>query len=86
MLAEKRLIESPIAQEDAQMMAINNSLLTKVARKGSLMEAFRVLKFAPEPQCLGIVVGWRHGPGLVGGLQSPRPREPKGGGNRLARF
>lgn len=54
MLAEKRLIESPIAQEDAKMMAVDSSSLTKVAQKGSSMEAFRALEFAPEPQCLGI--------------------------------
>ena len=51
MLAEKRLIESLIAQKDAQMIAIDSSLLTKVAQIGSLMEAFRALEFAPEPQC-----------------------------------
>lgn len=54
MLAEKQLIASPIAQEDARMIAIDNSLLTEVAQKGSLMEAFRALELAPEPQCLGI--------------------------------
>lgn len=54
MLAEKRLIERPIAQEDAQMINIDGSLLTEIAQKGSSIEAFRTLEFAPEPQCLGI--------------------------------
>lgn len=54
MLAEKQLIESPIAQKDAQMIAIDSSLLIQVAQKGSSMKAFRALEFAPEPQCLSI--------------------------------
>lgn len=54
MLVEKRLIESPIAQEDAQLIDIDNSLLTEIAQKGSSIEAFVTLEFAPEPQCLGI--------------------------------
>ena len=53
-LAKQRLIESPIVQEDVQMMATDSSLLNKVAQKGSLIEAFRALDFAPEPQYLGI--------------------------------
>lgn len=54
MLSEKRLIESPIAQEDAQKINIDGSLLAEIARKGSSIEAFGTLEFAPEPQCLGI--------------------------------
>lgn len=72
MLAEKRLIESPIAQEDAQMIDIDGSLLTEIARKGPSIEAFGTLEFPPE--CLGIVMGWRPSPGVVGGFQSPRLR------------
>lgn len=54
MLAEKHLIERPIAHEDAQMINIDGSLLTEIAQKGSSIEASRTLEFAPEPQCLGI--------------------------------
>ncbi len=47
-------------------------------------EAFGLSESNSELNCAPTVLGWR--PSLVGGLHSARPREPKGGGNRLARF